>query len=241
MSDIFREVEEEVRQERLQKWWKKYGDYMIAGVSAVVIVVAGWKLWQHYEQQQRLKASSQYEAALQMSAAGQNDLAGQAFAQIAKKAPSGYAVVSQLAQADELLASGRTNDAIALYMKLAEKDKAGLGKVARMRAAWAQADVLPTDALRTLLAPLNDGKSQWRFLAQELLAYRVYKDGKTDQALTEYKNLAAATLAPGTLRQRAQAMATLIQTSGGVDYGKVPPPATPVQGAQPAQQGTATP
>jgi hypothetical protein len=236
VSDIFREVEEEVRQERLQKWWKKHGDYVIAGVSAVVIVVAGWKLWQHYEQQQRLKASSQYEAALQMSAAGQNDLAGQAFAQIAKKAPSGYAVLAQLAQADELLASGRTNDAVALYMKLAEKDKAGLGQVARMRAAWAQADTLSTDALRNLLAPLNDGKSQWRFMAQELLAYRVYKDGKTDLALKEYKNLAAATTAPATLRQRAQAMATLIQTSGGVDYGKVPPPANSA-----AQQGTATP
>jgi hypothetical protein len=236
VSDIFREVEEEVRQERLQKWWKKYGDYVIAGVSAVVIVVAGWKLWQHYEQQQRQKASSQYEAALQMSAAGQNDLAGQAFAQIAKKSPSGYAVLSQLAQADELLASGRTNDAVALYMKLAEKDKAGLGQVARMRAAWAQADALSTDALRNLLAPLNDGKSQWRFMAQELLAYRVYKDGKTDQALKEYKALAAATAAPATLRQRAQAMATLIQTSGGVDYGKVPLPANPA-----AQQGTATP
>jgi hypothetical protein len=239
VSDIFREVEEEVRQERLQKWWKKYGDYVIAGVSAVVIVVAGWKLWQHYEQQQRQKASSQYEAALQMSAAGQNDLAGQAFAAIAKKAPSGYAVLSQLAQADELLASGRTNDAVALYMTLAAKDKTGIGQVARMRAAWAQADALSTDALRTLLAPINDGKSQWRFMAQELLAYRVYKDGKTDQALKEFKALAAATTAPATLRQRAQAMATLIQTSGGVDYGKVPLPAA--QGAQGAQQGTATP
>ncbi len=237
MSDIFREVEEEVRQERLQKWWKQYGDYVIAGVSVVVIGVAGWKLWQHYEEQQRLKASSQIESAAQMSAAGQSDLAAQAYAQIAKKAPSGYATVAELSQADELLASGRKGDAIALYMKLAGRDKAGLGQVARMRAAWAQADTLSTAALRDLLAPLNDGKSQWRFMAQELLAYRVYKDGKTDEALKEFKTLSAAADAPVSIRQRAQAMVTLLQTSGGVDYGKVPLP-TPAQGAQ---QGTATP
>jgi hypothetical protein len=238
VSDIFREVEEEVRQERLQQWWKKYGDYVIAGVSVVAIVVAGWKLWQHYEQQQRLKASSQFESALQMSAVGQNDLSAQAYAQIAKKAPSGYARVAELARADELLAMGRTNDAVAIYMKIAEKNRYGLGDVARIRAAWAQADTLSTDALRNLVAPLDNDKSQWRFMARELLAYRAFKDGKKADALNEYKSLAKASEAPASLRQRAQAMATLIQTSGGIDYGKVPPPEKP---AQDAQQEAATP
>jgi hypothetical protein len=236
VSDIFREVEEEVRQERLQKWWKKYGDYVIAGVSVVVIVVAGWKLYQHYEQQQRLKASSQFESALQMSAIGQSDLAAQAYAQIAKKAPGGYAFIAQLSQADELLSSGRTNDAVAIYMKLADNDKAGLGAVARMRAAWAQADKLSTDQLRALLAPLNDGKSQWRFMAQELLAYRDFKDGRTDQAKKSFKALVAEKDAPTSVRQHAQAMATLIETSGGTDYGKVPPPAKEEDKKQEAAQ-----
>jgi hypothetical protein len=227
VSDIFREVEEEVRQERLQKWWKKYGDYVIAGISVVVIGVAGWKLWQHWEQQQRLKASSQYESALQISAAGQNDLAAQAYGQIAKKAPGGYAAVAQLAEADELAAIGQVNDAVALYMKVAKKDSGGLGQVARMRAAWAQGDKLSTAELKVLLGPLNDGKSQWRFLAQELLAYRAYHDGQIGDALTEYRSIAAAAEAPSSLRQRATAMAALIATSGGKDYGKVPEPPKP--------------
>jgi hypothetical protein len=239
VSDIFHEVDEEVRQERLQKWWKKYGDYVIAGVSVVAISVAGWKLYQHWEQQQRLKASSQFQSAMQMAQIGQSDLAAQAFGQIAKKAPGGYAIIAQLAEADQLLASGRANDAVALYMKLSKDNTAGLGDVARMRAAWAQADKLSTAELRTLVAPLNDGKSQWRFLAQELIAYRIYKDGQTAEALKQFKALAAAASgAPATVRQRAQAMAILIDTSGGTDYGKVPPPP---KAEQEPQQGTATP
>ncbi len=240
MSDIFREVEEEVRQERLQKWWKKYGTYVVAGVSILVIGVAGWKLWERYDQQQRLKASSQIESAAQISAAGQNDLAAQAYAQIAKKAPSGYALVAQLSQADEYMASGRTNDAVALYMKIAETDKAGLGDVARMRAAWAQGDKLTTEDLKTLLAPLNDGKSQWRFMARELLAYRAMHDDHADAAAKAFAALAAEKDAPSSLRQRAEAMATLIRTSGGKDFGKVPEP--PKQDAsQGTAQGTDTP
>lgn len=239
MSDIFREVEEEVRQERLQKWWKKYGNYVVAGVSVIVIAVAGWKLWERYDQQERLKASASMESAAQIAAAGQDDLAADAYGKIAKKAPSGYALVAQLNQADELLASGRVNDAVAIYMKVADNDKAGLGQVARMRAAWAQGDKLPTADLKTLLAPLNDGKSKWRFMARELIAYRALRDGQGGDALKEYTALAADTDAPNSLRQRAEAMATLIRTSGGKDYGKVPEPPKPDQAA--TAQGTHTP
>ena len=234
MSDIFQEVEEDVRRERLEKWWKQYGDYVIAGVSVIVIAVAGWKLWQHYQEQQRLKASSEYLSAIQMSSAGQNDLAAQAYAQIVKKAPGGYALVAQLSQADALQASGKTNEAVALYMKIAAKDNNGLGDVARIRAAWAQADTLSTPELHTLLAPLNDGKSAWRFMAQELLAYRDFKDGRTEQALKGFQTLADAKEAPSSIRLRAQAMATLLRTSGGKDYGTVP---LPPEAAQNGKQG----
>jgi hypothetical protein len=240
VSDIFREVEEEVRQERLQQWWKKYGNFVVAGVSILVIAVAGWKLWERYDQQQRMKASGQIESAAAMSAAGQADLAAQAYAQIAKKAPSGYALLAQLSQADEMLASGRTNDAVALYMKVAESDKAGIGQVARMRAAWAQGDKLSSEELKTLLAPLNDGKSEWRFMARELLAYRALHDNAADAAGKEFAALAADKDAPASLRQRAEAMATLIRTSGGKDYGTVPPPAKPDAAASSAE-GTKTP
>ena len=45
MSDIFHEVEEEVRREHYEKLWKKYGNYVIAVASVLVLGVAyGWKL-----------------------------------------------------------------------------------------------------------------------------------------------------------------------------------------------------
>jgi hypothetical protein len=222
VSDIFHEVDEEVRQERLAKWWKKYGDYVVAGVSILVIGVAGWKYWQYYDQKERLKASSEIEAVQLIAQAGQDDIAADQYAKIAKKAPSGYALLAQLSQADELLAAGRTGDAVALYMKIAANNKAGLGSVARIRAAWAQGDKLSTPELTALLAPLNDGKSKWRYMARELLAYRALKEDRLDEAQKEFSALAAAADAPPSLRQRAEAFAALIRTSGGKDFGTVP-------------------
>lgn len=238
MSDIFHEVEEEVRQERLRQWWKKYGDYVIAGVSVLVIGIAGYKLWQNWDQRERLKASSEFQSAVQMSQVGQSDIAAQAYGKIAQKAPGGYALVAELAQADELQSSGHINDAVAIYMKLADKDKTGLGAVARMRAAWAQADTISADKLKELVAPLNDGKSEWRFMAQELLAYRAMHDGQTAAALAAYKSLANDTNTPATIRQRAQALVSMIETSGGKDFGTVPPPPKPEAPNAAAEQPT---
>ena len=40
MSDIFREVEEDVRRERLEKIWKEYGDYIVAALALLILAGA---------------------------------------------------------------------------------------------------------------------------------------------------------------------------------------------------------
>ena len=60
MSDIFREVEEDVRREKLVKFWKAYGDYLIALAALFIIGIAGWQLWQRYEARQRDAASTAF-------------------------------------------------------------------------------------------------------------------------------------------------------------------------------------
>ncbi|HEY4986280.1 MAG TPA: tetratricopeptide repeat protein, partial [Bradyrhizobium sp.] len=62
MSDIFREVEEEVRRERLEKIWKLYGDYIVAGIALLVIAVAGYELYARYQANQRMQASETFMA-----------------------------------------------------------------------------------------------------------------------------------------------------------------------------------
>ncbi len=46
VSDIFHEVDEEVRREQLKKLWDRYGNYVVA---AVVLLIAGIGAWRGYE------------------------------------------------------------------------------------------------------------------------------------------------------------------------------------------------
>ena len=236
LSDIFREVEEDVRREKLEKFWKAYGDYVIALAAVIVIGIAGFELWQRYEATQRDKASVAFSAAQRITDPKQ---AADAFAELAKTAPKGYRLLARLEQAHGMLASGQKESAIALYKEIADEDKGGVGAVARLRAGWALSNSAPRSDLESLLAPLDTPGNAWRPLANEILAFSDYRAAKVKQAATEYRALAEDAQSPDTLRTRARAMAAFLDSGAGADSGTVPPPpppaATPQPPAAPAQ------
>jgi len=234
VSDIFREVEEDVRRERLEKLWKAYGNYAIVAVILLFAGIAGWQFWQRHELQERQKVSDAFIAAQRITNA---QAAASAFADLARTAPKGYARVARLSQAGAMLASGQRPDAIALYKQIAKEDSGELGSVARLRAGWALADSASRGELVELLKPLDQPGNAWRPNAREVLAYADYRAMDTKSALAKYSQLALDPDSPQGLRSRAQAMAAFLKSGGSVNYGTVPTDATPLPqeaGAPPA-------
>ena len=241
MSDIFHEVEEDVRRERFEKLWKQYGDYAIAALAVIIIAIAGFKFWQRYETQQRLNASAAFFAAQQIAESGNGTASAAAYASMAKSAPGGYAAVGQLAEADALYSAGNNADALALYKKIAENSSSPLAPVARIRAAWATVDTAPKSEIETLLAPLNDNASAWRFVAREILAYADYRSGDMAKAGSDFASLAGEKDATETIKSRAKAMADFIKAGGDKNFGTVPRPAPSLPAPADAAKGTPSP
>lgn len=233
MSDIFREVEEEVRRERFEKIWKQYGDYIIAGVALIIIAIAGYELWQRYEENQRLKASETFIAAQQLAETGNLNQASQAFAVVAKDAPDGYVKMARLSQAGVLQISGQRSEALMIFKSIATDDDGLIGSIARLRGGWILASDGPRADLDALIAPLTDPGSPWRYSAREILAYADFHAGLNAKAQQEYHDLANDKGATEPMRRRSAAMAAFLKNGGLADYGKVPPLA-------PAPQGNST-
>ena len=221
MSDIFREVEEDVRREKLEKFWKAYGDYVIALAALVIVGIAGFELWQRYQTTQLNKASVAFSAAQRITDPRQAALA---FADLAKTAPGGYALLAKLEQANSMLASGQRDGAVALYREVFDQDKGGTGAVARLRLGWALADTSSRGDLENLLAPLRNPGNAWKPNADEILAYADYHGNQTAKALAEFDALANDPNSPQQLKRRAQAMAAFLKQGGAKDFGAVPPP-----------------
>lgn len=233
MSDIFREVEEEVRRERFEKIWKQYGDYIIAGVALIIIAIAGYELWQRYEENQRLKASETFIAAQQLAETGNLNQASQAFAVVAKDAPDGYVKMARLSQAGVLQISGQRSEALMIFKSIATDDDGLIGSIARLRGGWILASDGPRADLDALIAPLTDPGSPWRYSAREILAYADFHAGLNAKAQQEYQDLANDKGATEPMRRRSAAMAAFLKNGGLANYGKVPPLA-------PAPQGNST-
>jgi len=231
VSDIFREVEEDVRRERFEKIWKAYGNYIIALVVLVFLGIGGWQLWERQQMQERQKVSEAFMAAQRIS---NPQAAASAFADIARTAPKGYAATARLSQAAAMLASGQRGG-IDLYKQIARDDSGLAGSVARLRAAWALADSASRTELVELLRPLDQPGNAWRPNAREVLAYADYRSMDTKSALAKYSQLAVDPDSPEGLRARAKAMAAFLKNGGAVNYGTVPAPAIPL----PPQAATA--
>ena len=95
MSDIFQEVEEDVRRERYEQIWKKYGNYIIAAAAVLVAAVAGYQAWQRYDLTQRQQVSDRFSQATQAAQSGNLPKAETDFAALTKEAPAGYATLAK--------------------------------------------------------------------------------------------------------------------------------------------------
>ena len=224
MTDIFREVEEDVRREKLEKLWKAYGNYAVAALVLLFAGIAGWQVWERHDAQERAKVSDTFIAAQRIT---NPQSAASTFADIARTAPKGYAELARLSEAAAMFASGQTGPAVDLYKQIAKDDNGPIGAVARLRAAWATADSASRKDLSDLVKPLDQPGSPWRQNAQEVLAYADYRAMDTKGALAKYAILAADPESPDSLKRRAQAMTDFLKGGGAVSFGTVPAPVTP--------------
>src|SRR5882724_4073583 len=141
VSDIFHEVDEEVRREQLKKLWERYGNLLIAACVLVVVATAGWRTYEWYQAKQAAEASAKFEAAVALVNEGKNKEAGEAFGQIAAASTSSYRMLAKFREAAEL-ARRDPKAAAAMYDQLAADGSIGrvLQDLAAVRAATITVD-----------------------------------------------------------------------------------------------------
>ena len=216
MSDIFQEVEEDVRRERYEQLWKKYGNYILAAAGVLVLAVGGYQAWQNYDLTQRQKVSDQFRVAAEAAQTGNAPKAEADFSALAKDAPSGYATLAKFHLAAAYLAQGKRDPAVALLRELMASSDELISNTARLRLAWIMADASPKADITMMLQPLMAADSPWRFAGAEVIAYVDLKDGARAQAIDEYQKLAQEAQAPTSLRQRASGIAEYLKANPDV-------------------------
>ena len=136
MSELFDEVDEDVRRDQLKKLWDQYSIYIIAGALLIIAAVGGWRGYQYLEAKKAAEAGAAFDKAVELSEANKHTEAEAAFADLAAKAPSGYRMLARLRVAAEV-ASRDPQAAAKLYDDIAADRSVGVAEqdLARIRAA----------------------------------------------------------------------------------------------------------
>ena len=207
MADIFDEIDEELKRDRTQELWTKYGKYVIAAAAAVVLGVGasqGFNAW--------TRSQAETSANLYYQALAADDALTQLQAQ-AGNMTDGYALLARFQLAAAHAAANDLVSAESAYAALAA-DKAvpalyqQAAQLLAVMNAPAGSDI---GALQDSLSSLVEG-GPWQPLALELSAALDLQNGDNAAAITKLETLINLAETPNELRQRASRLVQVLNS-----------------------------
>jgi hypothetical protein len=215
VTDIFQEVNEEVRREQLKKLWQRYGNYIAAACIVVVVAVGGWRGYEWWQGKKAAESGAAFEQAVALADSGKREEAEAAFARLAIDGTAGYRVLARLREAAQI---ARTDPkaAIKAYEEIAAEGGADqvMRDFAALRAGYLLVDTSSYADLKAALEPLTGANRAFRHSARELLALSAWKAGDTGAARQWADTILADPQSPPGTRNRAEVLSELISAGG---------------------------
>ena len=215
-NDTFiKEVEENLRRDRMQDFFKTYGKWVALGVVLFLAAVGGWIYWQEQRKREASEQSEQLHSLLTDLAAGRTQTVPQRVAQLETSHSDVVRASAMLTDAAVALEQNNRSAAIAKYRELAgDKDIAEpFRDVATVRLTALEFDTIKPEEVITRLQPMAKAGHPWFGSAGEMTALALMKQNKNAEAGRLFAAIAADQQVPSSIRSRA------VQVAGtlGVD------------------------
>ena len=211
-ENLFKEIDEDLRQQKYANLWKKYGKFVIAGAVVLIIGVASIQGWEAYNLNRKITDSNLLMSALKSIDQANPTNAIALLDNLTKDGSLGYSILAKFNQAAILTKSGKYHKAIENYLSISEdmRIEQNLRDLALIRSAYLSLEHTSSDKPLEKLSSIINMENAWRHSAKELSALFSYKSGDSVRAHQLYKELADDTTAPTGMRSRAAEMAAIL-------------------------------
>ena len=214
MSDIFAEVEADLRRDRWQAIWDRYGLLVIGGAVSIVLLVAIVVGYRAYQQSQNEAASLRYEDLLQQM--GEADSAAQfkLLSAFARREANGYGVLADFGAARVAAKNADFTAALAGFDALAARSDLtrSMRDYARLQAAIVLVNQKANaDDIAARLVRLFDEGNALRPIARDILALAYLTKDAPLKARELYSEQLADPDATPFSKQRAQIMLSEVE------------------------------
>jgi len=210
MADAFiMEVDEEVKNDQLKVFWKKYGLFVVLLVVLVLSVAVSFETIKSWRENQFMAKTDSYIAANYASNPQEMLTA------LEKIASGGHGIYSELARiqiADILLEQGKTQDAVNMLTAMVDNDELNsrIRNLAAVKLAAQKLDNAPKAEIEALLRPVLDADDSWTPIAKEYLALASIQEGDIEGARALYEELLQDGRISDDFRARIQDMLTAL-------------------------------
>lgn len=209
---LFQEINEELKQEKMRNFWKKYG------ILATVVVIAALtfavsfesiKAWQNKKAQ---TWSDAYAYAYNLQVQGKYDESIAVFKDIEQQNGGIYRDIAQMQIANVLLEQAKNDEALTVLTALVNNPdaNASIQNMAIFKLASYKLDNAPREEVEALLNRLIDDNGSWVNVAKEMKAMLEIREGNLSQALEIYNDILNNNELSDTLKSRVQDMISVL-------------------------------
>lgn len=210
MADIFEEVEEGLRQDRLTILWKKYGIFAYIAAFLLIGGVALNEYLQHRTAVSTETNAGRLETAIVSAEAREYQDADQELMALVNEDLSLSGAAAHYLAGVKLDGFGDAEAAAALLIEAAADAESPTERLALIKAAYLRADSMTRLELEALLAPLTEADDAFSALATELIAAKALEEGDIEYARRQFSFLRLAqNVPPGVMTRATQALAGL--------------------------------
>ena len=216
-DDTFiREVNEELRSERLQTVWKRFRPLIIAGAVLIVVGVAGAGIFEWWQARESSASGDRFLTAITNANDKKTDEAMKELEALTRDGFGSYPVLARMRLAALKAEKGDTKAAIADFLAIGQDGGVpkAMRNASKIRAAWLMVDQSSYDEVAAQIEELAAATSPVRHSARETLGLAAYKAENYAKAREWMQQIVDDNDAPAGARTRARMILSLITASG---------------------------
>jgi len=184
-DSFIREVNEDVRQERISAFWHRYGSVLIGGAIAIVLGTAVFQGYSAWVDRKAARIGDSFLEISDISDASGYDAVLAKLDEIEKSGFGAYPALAEMRRASVLVAQDNKAGAVAVFDAVAANPSTPriLKDMASVRAAYILVDTGLFEDVEKRVKSLASDIDPMRFAARETLGFAAWKAGRIEDAV----------------------------------------------------------
>lgn len=214
IDNFFREVSEDVQNDKLKKIWDTYGLHIIIAVIVILTIAVSFETFKTWKIKRNEAWSDAYAYAINLQNQGKYAESLNVLEEISSKNKGIYSDVAEVQKANILFEQGKSNDALILLEKIVNNDDVNskIRHITAVKLASYKLDNASREEIENLLAPLMNEESSWANIAKEMLAMLEIREGNIEKAKNIYSEILNSPDLSDGLKLRVQDMLSALNS-----------------------------